>query len=329
MGERFGAVSRPPSTNRGAEIRRDRLRVAVDWFEPSLTGVDVETVERVLLSYVGGEFVEMPHGARGYAHLRRGPAGCQVMYDDRRPEIHVVLPGEWCAALDEASMRGLLAWSRSRVCNVSRLDLAGDDWRKLVRPADVDAAIDGNQLVTHTRARQFVKNQALGGGNTQSFGKRGSRQFLRIYDKDLQSGGEVDAVRWELETRDEAAVALLKLLPTVKGWGQIWADAVSSFVDFRERWAAMNVTECPRVGWYDELIGSAEKWSPYDAKAPRTVGEVFNWLVRYMGPSMALMLRAAHGDVGVLTEIADAGRDRLSRSQRLMLAAYLAGEEAA
>lgn len=324
---RFGS---PPSTNRGAEIRNGALAVGVDWFEPSIVGVAVEDIERVLLSYVPGEFVEVEHGAMGYAKQRRGPGGSQILYDERRPEVHVILRGAWCAALDESAMRGLLTWARGRVCNVSRLDLFGDDWRKRATPADVREAVKDSQLVTHTQRRAFTESMtSLYPGSTATFGARGSRQFLRVYDKSAESRGQVDAIRWELETRDEVAMALLRVLPTVKGWGQIWADAVSSFVDFRERWRFADVSECPRVGWFDELVGDVEKWAPYARKAPRTVGAVFDWLVRYIGPSFALVLGAAGGDVSVLTEIAIAGRDRLKPSQRVMLAEFLAGEVAA
>jgi hypothetical protein len=215
-------------------------------------------------------------------------------------------------------MRGLLLYVRS-VGRPTRLDVAGDDPQKRVVPADVRAALLRGEQVTRTSVRSFVESLGSDGGSTVTVGKRGSRAFLRIYDKEAESGGKVVATRWEVELRDEAAQLALSEMVTGP-WGPLWAALVVGHIDFRQRWLDMNVTRCPRSEWFAELVAAARKWLAYPPKDPRGVEDVRHWLRKQVVAALATVVAADGGDIGPLWGLIEEGRERMSKAHWRMVA---------
>ena len=252
----------------------------------------------------------------GYERQRVGPGGARVLWSKRRPEVHVVLTGTWCRATSEAAMRGTLAY----VCatgRATRCDIAADDWNLRVTPAQVRDAIRQGDAVTHTRSRHWHEDLATGGG-TLYVGAASSRQRLRVYDKGIESGGEIAAVRWEVQARDKAAEGLPYVL-AVQHWGEVWASRAVQVIDFRERAGSERPTRCPRARWFAELVGEAQRARVYEPQEPRTIEQVDEWLTRQVAPSLAAVVAAMGGDVDYMTNLIAAGRTRW-RQKHLMLA---------
>jgi len=263
----------------------------VDWLQVSSTILTVADVEHFISSLFDCEFTDGASGALGYGNSRVGPAGAMLFYDDRRPEVHLKLPGEFCAALTNEQQRSLVVWAHT-FCGVARLDVAVDDERPdRIMPDDVLAAVESNrELVTHSTERNYTKGLGMKRGATVTFGRRGSRRYLRCYDKEAQSMGEHVATRWELETRDEAADVLLAALAVTENWGALVSDNIASFVDFRDRTASFNVSECPRSPWFAALVGLVSgKWKPYPPTAPRTIENTRTWLRTQVARSLAMV----------------------------------------
>jgi hypothetical protein len=123
----------PPSTDRGAE-KAERFGRRIDWCEFSVSGVEGPEIEHVLNGYVPGGFIDGKGAFYGYKGQRVGPGGARVLTDDERPEAHVLLPGKWCSAADEAAMRGLLLWLDANEGSATRIDLAIDDFERRISP---------------------------------------------------------------------------------------------------------------------------------------------------------------------------------------------------
>jgi len=309
--DRAGAFC-PQATNRGAEIS---LVVSVDWLEFTVKDGRVGEVERVVCWYVVGDCVEVERGMLGYERQKVGPGGSRILWSVRRPEVHVVLPGDWCGALSEEHMRGLLLWVNT-MGKVSRCDLAGDDWRRLVLPVDVREAVRRGELVSHARSRQWLEEMGTDQG-TAYFGAPSSRQRVRVYDKTEESGGAIDAVRWELQLRDEAGESVVPQL--VRGnWGEVWASRLVQLVDFRDRSAKLLVNRCPRVRWFEGIVGNAEKATVYEARPVVSGEKVDSWLHRQVAPSLAAMMMRSGGDLGYVENLMEDGKKRQKTKHRLL-----------
>ena len=309
----------PPPTNRGAE---NPLAVSVDWVEFSTWNANQEEAERVLLGYVEGEFVEVDNGMLGYECQRVGPGAARILWSARRPEVHVVLPGGWCGATSEAGMRGLLAY----VCatgRATRVDLAADDWARRAQPEQVRDALQRGEGVTHTRSRHWYQDLATGGG-TLYVGAASSRQRLRVYDKTVESGGGIVAVRWEVQARAEAAQTLPGDL-AMGNWGTIWASRVVQLIDFCDGRQTDRPGRCPRSEWFSGLVGDAAKARVYDPKPPRTVEEVKAWIDKQVAPSLAAVVAASGGDMDYMSHLVLTGRSRWKGKHRALLASAAGG----
>lgn len=312
----------PPPTNRGAQIS-EPMRVAVDWLEFSLWNVSVEQVKRMLRGYQSGDFHDLEQGALGYERSSVGPGGSRILWSGRRPEVHVRLPGKWCAGLDETAMRTLLSYVHIHG-RPTRVDLAADDWSRSVVPEEVREAFRRGEAVTHIKKRQLIENCSDGeSGCTFYLGGGTSRQKLRVYDKGAQSRGEIDAIRWEVEARKEAAVSLLDSL-LLGEWGEVWASRVVQLVDFRMRNADSDVSRCPRLPWFTALVGAAKKAKVYGAKPIVSLERAATWIRKQVAPTLAAVFAAHGGDLDYLTEVLGNGRARWRETHRLVVAQGLA-----
>ena len=121
----------------------------------------------------------------------------------------------------------------------------------------------------------------------------------------------MDCVRWELQSRHEAAESLISLLADpVKEWSGIVASRLVGFVDFRDASAHSEVEKRPRLPWYERLIRGAEKASAYPVKAARTAFEVVDWLDHAIAPSLAVAMEVFKGDLSELVGLMNRGRLR-------------------
>lgn len=94
-----------------------------------------------------------------------------------------------------------------RGCRITRLDVAWDDYKKVFSPKDLMRYWLDGKISTPARYAKCVASRQSG-SDTFYLGKRGAERLLRIYDKAAESGGNIDAVRWEFEYRKEKAHAV-------------------------------------------------------------------------------------------------------------------------
>jgi phage replication initiation protein len=291
------------------------LVICVDWLEFSVKDAAVGDVESVLGSYMVGDFVEVERGKLGYERQKVGPGGSRILSSANRPEVHAILPGDWCAALSEEQMRGLLLWVDTKG-KASRCDLAGDDWQRRVGPRDVRDAVKREEAVTRTKRHRWYEELDTDIG-TMYFGAPSSRQMVRVYDKGAESGGAIDAVRWELQARDETAQSLIRQL-VLGRWGEVWASRLVQLVDFRDRSANSLVDRCPRMEWFEEIVGDAKKATVYEPRPVTSAEKVDSWLHRQVAPSLAAMMVRYGGDVEYVGGLMKDGKGRWKTKHRLL-----------
>lgn len=104
-----------------------------------------------------------------------------------------------------------LLWDRG--CRLSRIDICFDDYSKTFRAFDYSIWWHNNCFKTHFRsARVECSGQGRDAGYTFYLGSRKANKLLRIYDKDIQSNGENDCIRYEFEYHSKYAQMLHKHL---------------------------------------------------------------------------------------------------------------------
>ena len=306
--------------------------LGVDWFsitvQPTpIADVDVEQVQLAMSLAVGcepGDWTPLEIGKYGYRQAMLGPAGAQIWWDSPgRDDIHITLPGQACQVAGEHRLRSFGKWALGHGGKASRVDVALDDYRRVIEPAAALAELQGPNAVTHARALLEICGGEVGSedmtGITVMVGAKSSRQRLRIYDKGLESGGEMDCVRWEVQARKQAAETLFQQL-IAGDWQTVIRQRLMAFVDFRDADSSSETEKRVRLPWWEKLMLGVKKGRVYLPKPLKTIEQVHNWVRDSIGPSLALLVAGYGGDQGILTNIVEYGRVRWKPRHRAMLA---------
>ena len=282
----------------------------------------------VCLSCEPEDWFEKESGFYGYQRSMLGPGGAQLLYDPANKNdgehFNIFFPGQACELVSEAGMRSYLRFVRIHEGVATRCDVKIDDYEHVISPEGVRELLQTPDVVTHAHRWQSVNEGAVGHkeetGRTIYLGKAGSRQRLRVYDKGLQSDGEINAIRWEMEARKEPAVTLVASL-TDGNWAQVITDRLVTFVDFRDHTSAARIVDRIRLPWFARLVGMAQKASAYLPKALRSVDQVIGWIGSQVSTSLAVVFRHWQGDISPLYEIVKEGERKLKPKHLAMLAA--------
>jgi len=317
-----------PATVEGVQLSLDWLSVT---FRPTpdnlLDVAQVQLAASLAMGCESGDWVELEHGTHGYQLAMLGPGGARLESGaPGRDDFHLSMPGKACQVAGGERMQGLLRYVVAHQGRPTRLDLAMDDYQRTVSPAAFQGAVQGPDVVTHAKRWRGIVGGTVGEGSqptgaTCYLGAPASRVQLRVYDKGLESQGERDCIRHELQLRDEPAQAVLQELAGGRAWGRVFASHLVRFVDFRARDSHSEVEKRVRVPWFAELVGMAQKALAYLPAPVRTIEQVIDWLERGVAPSLALAVAYFKGDMGELVGIVNRGRDRWRPRHQAMLAA--------
>lgn len=94
-------------------------------------------------------------------------------------------------------LQDLLKLLYLRSCQLSRIDLAFDDYTKRFTPKNYMDWYNNNQISTRCKSGSFHFSEA-GKGHSFYLGSRRTK-IMRIYDKEYESNGEIKAIRYEWE----------------------------------------------------------------------------------------------------------------------------------
>jgi len=331
-----GAQNRSQARSEGRESRSD-FKVGVDWMavtyrpEEATAAAEKRLRDRVVVAVSlalecdVGDWIALPCGSHGYKSAVLGPGGARIEFEpEGRFDFHVSLPGKACSRIGERRMRSYLKFADKNGGRATRVDTNLDDYARVAAVADVDAhSVRSKGLVSHavkvkTINAHTTKSAELSGA-TIYIGSDSSRRKLRVYDKNLESHGEIDAIRWEMEDRKEAAETMAVHLAYAESWPKIIAARLVSFVDFRDPVKA-EVEDRDRLAWFAALVAGAEKATVYAAKAVKTLVEVQDWFTRAMGPTLAVVMAGWGGDLGRLDDVLKDGKERWKPRHHAMLA---------
>ena len=99
---------------------------------------------------------------------------------------------------------------KNRHCQISRLDIAYDDFTKTFTPKDFLVAWYNDEIQSSCNKMDFATS-GKGGGETFYLGNRRNK-LLRIYDKAKESHGEIDSIRYEIELHNRYANELSEMI---------------------------------------------------------------------------------------------------------------------
>jgi hypothetical protein len=245
----------------------------------------------------------------------------------------IEFPGQICGSVNPVDFRDLfklLVTDQQTVC--TRFDIALDDYTKELWTWDDLAAAARAGNYSGPKSYSIIESAKRGesAGLTHYFGTRKSESFYRFYDKSVESGGQVDANRAEVEfKRSKAHQAFTAWLNPPTGSeldaAQILLEFVMGNICFLDRSSGeKNLERLPILPWWQrmkDLLAEGVKLTPIRAIA--TIERTCEWLEKRVFPSMYAVCRAV-GETS-FQSLMDAwiqwGKEHQNRRHNAMVAA--------
>lgn len=269
----------------------------------------------------------------------RGVKGTLVWYQGRQvgedghpvpARLKIAMSGRVLAGAD---MEAIAMYCREVASHLqpecTRIDIALDDHRKFIALWQItEARKAGNFFNASYTAEMVSCERGKTEGRTIYFGAPSSDKRLRIYDKTIESGGVVDANRWEAQFRRKAAQVVFKhWLETSKngpqGSDRMLQNYVLGLIDFRERDDDdPNRKRKKPLIWYTELCELLSSCPAVVriAAVVQSAQSSIDWVAKSVAPSLA-MLRAVLGDgyEKYINSVVDEGVAKMSRIRRRLI----------
>ena len=315
-------MSKPPSSNTGAPNTAPlENQVLIDWCGFTLPFDDPwRAVELMGLSR--GLFTELERGGMGYKK-RLQFNHISVYYDGSdNMGVHVEMTGKGCRDYEahRQDWRHLFALVKLDKGHLTRLDIAIDT---------VDGSLTLDQIETAYSAglfRSFFRQSGLNtkdlltsdgpvpAGKTRYFGSPTSRTVFRIYDKAAQMGVDGPWIRFELQLRDERAVAAADEIISRGDLGHIATGIINTNLAFINH-DDSNKSRCSLMDWWSAWLLHTDKLKLTKVKALKVLSEVQEYMKKQYAPTLAMLKKGlgVSAFYDFMNEIITDGYKRMTR----------------
>lgn len=282
---------------------------------PVTTIIDVEKHIHYLGQILYDEFDVQPGkphmvaSGRYYNNKARSTRGCIVAWE--LPHESSTGKGNMIVVINGKSLRSLNFFERVDAlmtfkhvsgAKCTRIDLAVDDYAHTLTYEQLSTAAESGNI---SGARKFHSHRSGQAGNvgwTVNFGSRKSESYLRVYDKNAETKGEINAIRCELELKGKKADAFAQLIYDFVGYSEeqlkkLIIDTVFSTIDFLDRSSGdRNLERLHRLDWWQAFLDilSVSHLKLALPKPEKTLEKTRNFLAKQVSTSLA-MVREVYG----------------------------------
>jgi hypothetical protein len=236
--------------------------------------------------------------------------------------------------------RGLLQFD----FKASRGDGYFDDYSRRITPTELYRAVHGEDADGNITKRDYTGFRSVHydhrtgrdgvTGDMVCFGRRGregSGKYLRVYDKALESNGEIDAIRWENEYSGDRAIAFFNLVADTGNdparLGSAITGSIAGSIDFlkrSERPHEKNLSRLERYDWWQSILDDLGDTVTLKAPTPdKSIEKAVLYVEKQVTPNLQ-MLRKAFGDRRFYQWLLDvvAGEDRITAKHQQCIDLY-------
>lgn len=329
----------PPYCNTGVERTREHkenptgnrvtkdLICLYDWLSFTIKkNIPVDYIITDFLKMNSADFIELERGNYGYK--RQIANGNVRIYSDGKEDmgIHIQLSGQGCRQVEE-SLNGDWLTLFKKVFDVegtfTRCDIALDDKVGLLDIKKIQKKTERKEYVSrfnNWNITMSCKNDSDKYGKSVYFGSEKSDIRLRFYDKAVEQGKDGHWVRTELQLRDERANIAIKLYLSGKTIGEVVTGVLKNYIRFVDPSTDTNKRRWKTSKFWDKFIADAEILKLTEGQKERTLDDVYTWINKSVGPSLALLVKASSGDLSIVHEIIIEGNKRLKPKHFALLA---------
>lgn len=251
------------------------------------------------------ETVVLDQRSSFYEHVLMFNDNIRIQYDDQEYKgkgVNISVPShglEWLFNVlgvdpeKDTAVPDLLSLLLDRGCQLSRIDLAYDDFSKEIRPKQYLGWWFNGQITTKFHKVNLTACMSEV-GHTFYLGSRSTGKMLRIYDKDIESKGEVDCVRYEFELHSRYAQEMCDYI--IKNGSVNFVGYLRSYFNVVVDNGDTHKSRRPILPlWFDwlkklEFNEQFVKIPHY--KSPVSLDRLSNWINHYVMPSLHAYVKA-------------------------------------
>lgn len=249
------------------------------------------------------DFGNVLPGVRGrhYQFILKSPQGIELAYtvnteNAAKTVYRLSIPGKPLSHIHQHQLAKLGRFLLNSDSYCTRFDWSIDDFSKQLCLDSIANFAKQNNI---SGARKWRDIRSTGRtteeqGRTIYLGATQSERLIRIYDKNVESGGKIDSIRFEVQWRNtyaqEAFSRYFGEVDSEKATLSISKLAVGS-VRFIRR-SSMVVSRCPNVGWWDKFIkrvGGSTKMSV--RRLQPLISEKIRWIESQVVATLAVISR--------------------------------------
>jgi hypothetical protein len=320
--------------------------VGVHWLQGTIPADRVDRVADIIQGY--WEAAASEDRDRGRYRYDRSvvwePFGIALYFDsceERSREAHagraaLAIPGSALDMLTGDQLYGLIRDLIGKVyLKATRLDCCFDDYRRVRNPYQIAEECARGNFTRYRIWEHRAPSNRVGERHADmvSFGRRGKGgggTFLRIYDKALESDGQRDCVRWEVEFSKEQAQRVLFRLgfecQSVEDFAATVGALVAGSIDFvnREASRTRHLDRLKPLAWWEQLCELLGQVRLRNAAPDRSLEKTSNWMAQDL--KVCLWLLAEKDGDGAfrrwLDDVIEEGRAAAKPRHRAMLHSY-------
>ena len=282
------------------------LYFKLDGFHCTFPTKYFEKVKKYLLILLRGGTFEFDQYVRFFEQGWRHPSGAVMAIGHKgkygiidREIAFIDISGSVLSQLKMSKFRKFIRMLLKKYePNPSLLDLAIDDYNKTIDLDYVEELCNdwqyvgfGDTFEAHHEGRNKSKGHTLELGNR---GKQGGGKRLKIYDKNKESKGFIDAIRIELSLSQHYAQECFRQLCElpVLAWSELFKCWLSGSIDFIKRQGEndKNPGRRERYHWWDLIVGDSAKFKASKERNEPTLETIKSWFHKQVAPSLAVLM---------------------------------------
>jgi hypothetical protein len=224
-----------------------QFQAVFDWLQGCFhlrDNVDLEYFQALFTNVFKDEWItddDRPiYKGRHFAHSFRTIRGTVLAWNNTDEGIDCWLSATGTSLVGGTfkNLREFLQYLLTKKTRFTRIDVAIDDYSKSLKPHYFRTAYQREQ---HQGFRKisFIENFESSDleeeqGFTVYMGRRNGNKLTRFYNKSVESNGEIDAYRLEIEYKDDYTKNVIDYLLSADNFATAITDLVVSAIDFRD-----------------------------------------------------------------------------------------------
>lgn len=321
---------------RGVHSQTQANEVGVHWLRISILYKYLEKI-RAYCNLYFGDSTKDGYGLWSYDTRYSWSNGASLNFDSEQARCDKVhkgkvtldIPGGALDTINQTDLHLFLLSLRQFRPSCTRIDIFFDDYNRVITPDSLKRIVKKKDFSGYrygqTKQRHGIRDGSWGLIHDEvDFGKRGKGgggRYMRIYDKLLESEGEKDCVRWEVEFSKERAHKVFDKLSqtdSVDAFGTLCGALIGGSIVFVHRNGEKNIGRLEIYSFWKQIVDLLGVVVVRVPEKNTNISGKCQWVYKQVSPTLASLRETFVTDSDFFSwmfDVLSEGETRMSQRQ--------------